>query len=189
MLIYPQKRKKGLISQKTLCSSSCQQNLGIDVLAFSVNHLPIFSYNKTAWGSRLFFTFTFPHCVTHCSRSRIKTKYAPPALAVPEAPVDPAGRKKLQWYEGTHFDTHREILNEFHEKTWQNYFPLLRSYDLWEHIPQLLGDLLVLADLCSPVHQEDPAEMRNKLTGLSVVHHNCAHCYIIRSRRNLMHFI
>lgn len=111
MLIYPQKRKKGLISQKTLCSSSCQQNLGTDVLAFSVNHLPIFSYNKTAWGSRLFFTFTFPHCVTHCSRSRIKTKYAPPALAVPEAPVDPAGRKKLQWYEGTHFDTHREILN------------------------------------------------------------------------------
>lgn len=95
MLIYPQKRKKGLISQKTLCSSSCQQNLGTDVLAFSVNHLPIFSYNKTAWGSRLFFTFTFPHCVTHCSRSRIKTKYAPPALAVPEAPVDPAGRKKI----------------------------------------------------------------------------------------------
>lgn len=72
---------------------------------------------KLPEGQDFFFTFTFPHCVTHCSHSRIKTKYAPPALAVPEAPVDPAGRKKLQWYEGTHFDTHREILNEFHEKT------------------------------------------------------------------------
>lgn len=44
----------------------------------------------------------------------------------------------------------------------------------WEHIQQLLGDLVVLADPCSPVHQEDPAETRSKLTGcLCDVHHHC----------------
>lgn len=50
---------------------------------------------------------------------------------------------------------------------WENMkavFSLKRSWDLQEHLLQLLEDLLVPAGLCSLEPQEAPAERNNKLT-------------------------
>lgn len=55
-----------------------------------------------------------------------------------------------------------------------------RSCDLWEHLQQLREDPVVLVDLCSLGHQEDPAERRNKLTHCRFVIQLCyLDCYVM----------